>query len=93
MHSATPDHRSSNREAPPLTLQQHLAMRLYRDLINAPETSERLADGEEPGELFEELADRALNMAAAFTLASQRQHQNSLPPPATTTLRRRAAAR
>lgn len=50
-----------------------LAVRLYRDLVVSPSVQQRLEDGEEPNEVHEELARRAVNCARTFWAESERQ--------------------
>lgn len=71
--------------APPLAGQNHpvgqaanqdrrfdLAFSIYRSLLTCADTRDRLADGEEPGDLHHELAKRAILAARIFWAEARR---------------------
>jgi len=45
---------------------KELASRLYVEMCRSPETAEALERGDEPGELYQELARRAIAAARTF---------------------------
>lgn len=51
----------------------HLAIRIYRDLVTSSDVQQRLAEGEEPGELHQELARQAVLSARVFWAEAKRQ--------------------
>lgn len=49
-----------------------LAFEIYRSLLTSSDTRERMIDGEEPGDLHQELANRAMLAARIFYAEARR---------------------
>lgn len=49
-----------------------LAFEIYRSLLTSSDTRERMIDGEEPGDLHQELAKRAMLAARVFYAEARR---------------------